>query len=245
MKILITGIGDAYTARHFGSSALIEAPEGYVLLDCPDPIHRVLREATTATGWDIDYRSINDIILTHLHGDHSNGLEMFGFRRLYMDDSNPAIKPRLHATQPVIDRLWEKLAPSMDGAHYGTLRTLDDFFDVRLIDPEHETTIAGMSVRCRFTGHPISTIGLMINDGKNTLGWSSDTPYEQAHIDWLRDADVIVHESNLGLAHTPIEDLNALPDELRAKMRLIHLPDDFDPQTTDMIPLHQGELLTF
>ena len=245
MKILITGIGDAYTARHFGTSALIEAPEGYILLDCPEPIHRVLREATEAANWNVDYRSINDIILTHLHGDHSNGLEMLGFRRLFMDDSNPAVKPRLHTTQPVADRLWEKLAPSMDGANYGTLRTLDDFYDLRIIDPDHEATIAGLSVHCRYTGHPISTIGLLFSNGTNTFGWSSDTPYEQKHIVWLNQADVIVHESNLGMAHTPIEDLNALPDELRAKIRLIHLPDDFDPGTTDMVPLRQGEVLTF
>ena len=44
MRLLITGIGDAFTARSFGTSAVIAAPGGQVMIDCPDPVHRVLRE---------------------------------------------------------------------------------------------------------------------------------------------------------------------------------------------------------
>ncbi len=81
MRVLILGVGDAFTRRYFGSSALIEAPGGYVLLDCPDAIHRCLHEATSRAGWSADASSIDDILLTHLHGDHCNGLESFGFAR--------------------------------------------------------------------------------------------------------------------------------------------------------------------
>ena len=44
MRALILGVGDAFTGRHFGSSALLEGPSGYVLLDCPDLVHRAIRE---------------------------------------------------------------------------------------------------------------------------------------------------------------------------------------------------------
>ena len=54
-----------------------------------------------------------------------------------------------------------------------------------------------------------------------------------------------MHESGPAPSHTPIEDLNALPDELRAKMRLIHLADDFDVSSTDIKPLHEGEVIEF
>lgn len=47
MRVFILGIGDAFTRLHFGSSALIEGPHGWVLLDCPDPIHRAIHEATS------------------------------------------------------------------------------------------------------------------------------------------------------------------------------------------------------
>ena len=245
MRVLITGIGDAFTTRSFGASALIEAPRGRVLLDCPELIHRMLHEATAAAGWRADVRTIDHIIITHLHGDHCNGLEMFGFLRRHLRGVDPTLPlPNVYATQPVLDRLWEKLAPSMDSPRDGAPSTMQDYFQTHQIAPELESQIAGLTVRCRFTGHPIPTVGLLISDGKSTLGWSGDTPFEQAHIDWLSRADLIVHESGHGPAHTAITSLNGLPDALRAKMRLIHLPDDFDLSLTDIQPLKQGEVLT-
>ena len=246
MRVIILGVGDAFTSRSFGSSALILGPHGPVLLDCPDPIHRVIRSACEPHALDIDALKIHDIILTHLHGDHSNGLESFGFHRRFATKliAPAPPKPRLHLTDAARSRLWEKLAPAMDGPVGGDRpSTLDDYYDLHAIAPETTASVAGLTVQCRFTGHPIPTVGLKISDGSSTLGWSGDTPFEQAHIDWLSDADLIVHESNLGGAHTPIDQLNALPDDLRAKMRLIHLPDDFDHACTDIRPLAEGELI--
>jgi ribonuclease BN (tRNA processing enzyme) len=245
MDVLITGIGDAFTRRSFGSSALVRADDGYVQIDCPDPYHHVLADATATAGWDVDALGIHDIILTHLHGDHSNGLETFGFsRRIAALHGDTSPRPRLHCTQSVADRLWEKLGPAMY-APIGTdaPSTLEDFFDVRIISPDEPTTIAGLIVHCRPTGHPIPTVGLQLGDHLGTLGWSGDTPFEQAHVDWLNAADVIVHESSPGPVHTAIEKLNALPDDVRRKIRLIHLPDDFNISLTDMVPLAQGEVL--
>jgi len=251
MRVLITGVGDAFTSRHFGSSALIEGPEGFVMIDCPDLVHRALREATSAADWNVGANEIDDIILTHLHGDHCNGLESFGFlRRLRRLHDDRLDRPRIHTAAPVADRLWERLAPAMDGAFDGGApSTLESYFDVRRMEPagaaggDDGATIAGLGVRCRFTEHPVPTIGLLIEHGGRVLGWSGDTAYEPAHIEWLRGADVIVHEANEGPAHTRIEALNALPDDLRARMRLIHLPDDFDPSCTDIRPLGEGEVL--
>ena len=78
MRVLILGVGDAFTRSHFNTSALIQAPQGYVLLDCPALIHRVLRESTGPAGWNVQLDDIQDIIITHLHGDHTGGNEAFG-----------------------------------------------------------------------------------------------------------------------------------------------------------------------
>jgi ribonuclease BN (tRNA processing enzyme) len=245
MQVLITGVGDAFTSRYFGSSAIIRGPDGLVLLDCPDLIHRAIRVATETASWDVDASAIDDIILTHLHGDHCNGLESFGFRRRMERVHDPAaVIPRLHTTAPVAARLWERLAPAMDTAMENRpVSTLADFYDVREIGPEAAAEVCGLTVRCRFTIHPVPTIGLLVSDGRTTLGWSGDTAFEPAHVDWLSEADLIVHETNEGAVHTPIERLNALPDALRARMRLIHATDHFDPACTDIVPLREGEVL--
>lgn len=247
MRILINGVGDAFTRQHFGSSGLVQGPEGYVLIDCPDPIHRVLHESTSRAGWKVDVNGIDDILLTHLHGDHSNGLEMFGFYRRIKRMENPAIaRPRLHASQPVAQRLWEKLAPSMDAPMpFGSVGVskLEEYFDVHVLEPDRPAHIAGLTVECRFTKHGVPTIGILLCEGRKCFGWSGDTPFEQAHIDWLNQADLFVHESNKGPSHTPIESLNALPASVRRKIRLIHLVDDFDHSQTDMTVLRQGDVL--
>ncbi len=244
MRVLILGVGDAFTTRSFGTSALLEAPNGYLLIDCPDPIHRVLTEAASGSGWPISAENIDNIVITHLHGDHCNGIESFGFARYYLHPDAP--KPMVHTNRPSAARLWERLAPAMDGATTNNPpRTIDDFFQLRVIEPDTPSEIAGLRVECRFTGHPIPTTSLRISDGDRTLGWSSDTPFDQGLIDWLAPADLIIHESNNGVAHTPIEKLNTLPSELQDKMRLIHLPDDFDKSSTALTALVQGEVLEF
>lgn len=244
MRVLITGVGDAFTRRHFGSSALIDAPGGWVMIDCPDLIHRAVDQAAARAGWCVSALDVRDFILTHLHGDHSNGLESIGFAHFILRQhghENP--RPRLHTNEHAATRVWEKLAPAMDGSWVNSPRSLDDFFELHTLSPERAAHIAGLTVRCRFTKHPVPTTGLLISDGGHTLGWSSDTPYDAAHLDWFDEADVIVHECNLGAAHTPIERLNELPQRTRAKLRLIHLPDDFDATSTDIVILREGEVL--
>jgi len=269
VRIVILGVGDAFTARHFGASALIETSSGAhgpsssrgdggrggkagrggrVLLDCPDPIHRVLRESTKGA---VRVDDIDDIVLTHIHGDHCNGLESFGFWRWMKrqtDAGSPV--PRIWTSPWTAERLWRKLSPAMSGEGRRSgeagppTRDLSTFFDVRTLAPGGLTVqVQGLTIEARWTTHPIPTMGLLLSEGGRTLGWAGDTAFERAHIDWLSKADVIVHEANTGPAHTPIEDLNALPDELREKMRLIHLPDDFDPSRTDIAILREGDVL--
>lgn len=251
MRALILGTGDAFSRTRFGSSAVLEgAPEpsgrrSLILLDCPDSIHRAIDHASARSGWNFAADDIDDIILTHLHGDHCNGLESFAFWRLMLRaQGKRSALPRLHTTQPVADRLWQRLAPAMD-ALIGLDRPvrLDDYFDLRILSTEQPAAIAGLSIRCRFTTHHIPTIGVLASDGRWTLGWSGDTRWEPAHVEWLDQADVIVHETSPPPAHTPIEHLNGLPDRLRGKMRLIHMPDSFDPACTDIRPLAEGEVL--
>lgn len=248
MRALVLGIGDAFTAKSYGTSAVIEGPEGRLLLDCPDLIHRALREASEISGWDVDCRSFDDIAITHLHGDHSNGLETLGFKRLvYRLRKEHMVKPRIHTHLEAAGRLWEKLAPAMDAPFEkpGVNSTLDDYFDIRPFQIGDTFTACGLTIQSRTTIHPVPTVGLKISDGTSTLGWSGDTAYDPEHIEWLSDADLIVHETNLGPAHTNVNMLNALPDDLRKKMRLTHISDEFDPASSDIPVLREGEVLEF
>jgi ribonuclease BN (tRNA processing enzyme) len=244
MRLIVTGIGDAFSALSYGSSGLVEASAGLVAIDCPGAPLAMYRAAAERTGIPIDVQRIDDILLTHLHGDHSNGLETIGFARRYRSD-HPS-RPRLYALPEVLDRVWEKLAPAMDGTTKGNggISTLADYFEPCPMTPGTEYEVAGMSVSCRRSRHSVPTAGLLLRDGSASLGWSGDCEFEQAHVEWLSRADCIVHECGGHFKHTTWAELDTLPEQIKAKIRLIHLPDGVDVPDGPMRPLQQGEVLS-
>ncbi len=213
-----------------------------MLIDCPDPIHRVLREAHEASGVGaLEVPAILDVIITHLHGDHVNGLEAFAFTHWLLRRREPSRpRPRLHAAAPVMDRLWPRLAPAMD---QGGTASLEDYFEPRPLVPGTSSDIAGMRVECRITTHMIPTFGLRLRAGDASVGWSSDTGFEQAHVDWLAECGVIVHETSPPPFHTALSDLLSQPERIRRKIRLIHAPDDFDASACPMPLLREGDIV--
>jgi ribonuclease BN (tRNA processing enzyme) len=241
MKIRVLGTGDAFTSRSFGSSVAVEGSGGRFLIDCPDLIHRALRDGT---GGAITAADIDDIVLTHLHGDHCNGLESFGFSKFVArrrGDSETT--PRLWTHPEAAARVWERLAPAMDAAVDGNKMTLADFFDVRTHAIGEAYEVRGVQIETRRTKHPVPATALRLTEGGRSLGWSCDTSFDLDLIEWLSGCDVIVHEVNHPPVHTSIEELNSLPEQIRSKMRLTHLADDFDPKSTEMRVLRDGEII--
>ena len=238
MEFVVLGTGDAFSATRHGSSAVVLAPGGHVLIDAPDAVLGAMRHASASSGVAIGPGTVDDILLTHLHGDHVNGLEAIGFWRWVEHRRSGRPLPRLHTPEQVADRLWERLAPAMD---QGGQSTLADYFDLRILPHIHATEVAGLQVRHRMTMHSVPCCGFMLSDGRRTLGWSGDTAFDPDHVRWLSTADLVVHETSESSIHTPIHALNALPAELRRRMRLVHMADDFDPACTDIRPLAEGE----
>ena len=234
LSFIALGIGDAFSALHYGACLAVEHRDDtgskWLLIDCPHPIRKMLREGgLTAEAPGLDVRDFEGMVLIHLHADHPSGLEGWGFFHHFALQ-----RPAVVLTHPQVARdLWSALAPSMSVLLSGPERVEQkfseaDFFDVRtFVD---ETTLGPFTVRCRTTWHHIPTIALTVSAGGLTLGYSADTAFDPALVDWLADADLIVHETNLGGAHTPYPQLAALPADLRAKMRLIAFPDGFDPE---------------
>ena len=72
------------------------------------------------------------------------------------------------------------------------------------------------------------------------LGYSADTAFDPELIEWLAEAELIIHETNFGV-HTPLAALVGLPAEQRARMRLIHYPDQLDPATAPIRCACEGD----
>lgn len=231
MKITALGTGDAFSADRYSSCLLVEDGDTRLLVDCPHPIRKILKESTKGR---VDVGDIDGLILTHLHADHASGVEGFAwFCRFALHR-----KARIHAHPAVLEHLWGQLAGSMgellhvdedNKPHHRTRLEPDDVFD-RVPLPA-TTTIGSFTVDSRLTIHHIPTTALRFTSSASgaakSFGYSADTAFDPTLIAWLMESDVVVHETNWG-AHTPYARLAALPLEQRQKMRLIHWPDEYE-----------------
>ena len=68
------------------------------------------------------------------------------------------------------------------------------------------------------------------------------TSRDQKAIDFVSSADCIFHEVG-DYPHTGLDELMGLDGEIRKKMYLVHHPDDYDTDSSDMKYLRQGQLI--
>ncbi|HET9683642.1 MAG TPA: ribonuclease Z [Gemmatimonadaceae bacterium] len=235
----VLGVGDAFSALHYTSSLLLEAAGMAILVDCPHPIRKMLREGTNGR---VDVQDVRGVVVTHLHADHASGLEGFAYYTHFMLGS----RTPLIAGPEVLAQAWEgHLAVGMsvlrdaEGPHS---KTFESFFDPCPAVPGVVVGFGPFAIEARPTHHHIPTYAFKIRAAGRTVGISGDTAFDEGLIEWLAPSDLIVHEANLGPAHTPYESLAALPSELRNRMRVTHLPDGFEPDGA-VQPLVQGQRL--
>jgi len=233
--------------------------EGFRLaIDCPDSYRRVLRQArdkqTDDTGKAnaaaLDLFAIDDVLITHVHGDHMNGLEGVAYFKHFAQKKQLA----LHTIAPVKNGLWEsRLVSSMGRLWNGqTFRDLafEDYFAWNELSLSSSTKVGPFTIKTRITKHHVPTSALLIEGegtgggtrGK-TLGISSDTAFDLELIEFLAPADLIVHETNYGPAHTAYSDLLTLDRDIKQKMRLIHYPDEFDIHSSEIAALVEGQIV--
>lgn len=244
------GVGNAFTARYYHSSILLIADCKLVLIDAPAPLRRIIHRTARISRIGLEATDIEHVILTHLHGDHCNGIEEFGFMKKYLD---AGIRPHLYLLPELEWPLWNnRLSAAMGGRDSDTqeFRGLGDFFVVHPVEPGRLTMMEhgpGLQLEFRRTHHSIPTAAMRITFGGVKLGYSADTPFDEELIEFLSPCDVIIHEATRNTAvnlHTPLAKLEGLPEEIRRKLRLIHLPDDLEQDETELELLREGELYT-
>lgn len=244
LRFLVLGVGDAFSALYYSACFAVQAENTWLLIDCPHPIRKMLREASLPAGLSLDIADIHGILLTHLHADHASGLEGYAFFSRYVLNGQRA---RVYAHPTVSEHLWRgHLSGSMEwSAKPGEephQRFLHDFIDLNDLSDTEAAEIGPFRVECRRNLHSIPATAFRIWAGSRCLGYSADTIYDTGLIGWLNAADVIIHEAGEGSVHTPYAQLAALPLAVRSKMRLIHYSDRFDRQASILEPLQQGRI---
>lgn len=235
------GAGDAFTRVFYNSSFLLVAKERVILVDCPSPLRRVLHEASRKSHLDIDVPDIGHIVLTHLHGDHCGGMEELGYYKHYVSRQE---RPHLYLLEELIQPLWENRLKAGMGGSAAAPRMLENFFQPHRWAEGQTFRLANTEPDLEFevfrTRHSVPCVGLRVRYGMYSIGYSGDGEFDPARIDFLKDCDLIVHECGETPNHTRLEDLKGLPKQLRDKMLLIHVPDDFRYFESDIPVASEG-----
>jgi ribonuclease BN (tRNA processing enzyme) len=239
-------VGEAFSASHYTSCLALGAGDDWMLIDCPHPVRTMLREGSVAAGISLDLDRIAGAAVSHLHADHCCGLEDFGYYNYFALGR----RARLLIHPAISPRVWNGLlAAGMeisqgDPAAPPVQRRLDDYFELIDLDETKAVSLGPFSIECRRTIHAVPTTAFRIKAAGRSLGFSADTAFDPTLIEWLSSCDLIVHEVTTNPAHsgthTPYEKLAGLFAELRARMRLTHLPDDFDASSSTIEVLRQG-----
>lgn len=244
LQFLPLGIGDFFSRHHYCSNFVVLAGGEPILVDCPSPFRKMLHEATTRAGIELNVEDVNRLVLTHLHGDHANGLEELAFYKRFFQNR----KPTVHTIPEVIDEIWEhRLKASMGvltdmDRNHAAPQQLSDYFDLQVCHEGAALPCGRATLQIRRTRHFLPCFGLKIAFAGLSLGYSSDTAFDPVHIDFLATSDIIIHETSAGSGHTPTDRLASLPEAIRRKMFLIHIPDEFDVASSPLPVLEEGRL---
>jgi ribonuclease BN (tRNA processing enzyme) len=242
-------VGEAFTSRYYTSSLALGVDNEWLLIDCPHPVRKMLREASITAGLSrtLDLDCVSAAAISHLHADHCCGLEDFGYYSFFALGR----RARLLMHPDASARLWDGLlAAGMEfvqtkpGAPPAR-KQLSDYFELIDLDSDNPVHCGPFSIECRRTIHGVPTFAFRITARGRVLGYSADTAYDPGLIEWLSAADLIVHEAtnlNHTGVHTPIEKLVALSPVLRSKLRLTHYPDDFAVDSSVIEPLREGRI---
>lgn len=242
LKLLALGVGDAFSGTYYSSCFVVGYGEHWLLVDCPHPIRKMLWEASKTAGLALDLDRVGAAVITHLHADHSSGIEPWLYFNHFVLGAR---KPLIIAHRDVAKNLWSGhlsagMGQTMDGDRVKT-HELGDFAELAQMTESVPYSWGPFTISCRKNKHPVPTTALRIEAGGRSIGYSSDTCFDLDLIDWLKQSDLIVHETNVGI-HTRISDLLSLDRSVRKRMRLIHYPDTFDTASSEIEALEQGKL---
>jgi ribonuclease BN (tRNA processing enzyme) len=244
-RFLVLGKGDYFSRLYYCTSFVVFADNFKLLVECTEPLNKMLYEASRKARLELNLDEINHVLVTHLHGDHSNGIEGYGFYKRFVQHR----KPTLYTISPALRDLWShKLQASMghtaDSDFGGRRRMrLEDYFSTKVLQMRRSHRIGPMRIEIHPTRHYLPCFGFRLFFRGKSLGYSSDTAFDPDLIRFLSPCDTILHETNYG-GHTPYSKLLELPQEVKRKMLLVHIPDDFDVRHSAIPVAQEGKLYT-
>jgi ribonuclease BN (tRNA processing enzyme) len=185
----------------------------------------------------LTYKDINAVYISHLHGDHSQGIEYLAFCTYF----DPTLKEKiqLFGNGDLLRRGWEDSWKGGLESIQGKLLSLDSYFDVNMIRPNGTFIWEGIEFTIVqsihiYNGYQIvPCYGLMawFPTIKKRIYFTADSQHAPAQImDFYKQADLIIHDCETtpfkSGVHANYQDLCSLPEDIKSKMILVHYADN-------------------
>lgn len=227
LKLTFLGTGSAFTVGegNYHSNILLEdlATNKKLLFDCGSDARLSCYEA----GYMVD--DIDAVYVSHVHADHTGGLEWLGFSKYFNPNDDIA---DLYISQDIMVSLWSSLAPGMSSLE-DREATLETYFNVHPINLNRRFVWQGHAFHLQYAKHVINNgvelpcYGLLLEVNGTSIYITSDTRnvYED-NPELYQRADVIFHDCETldfkSGVHANYTELVELPKKIRNKMWLYH-----------------------
>lgn len=228
------GTGSAFTVGHnnYHSNILISCDNSNLLVDCGSDIRFSLHEQ------NLDFNTIDEVYISHLHADHAGGLEWLGFNRKF---NSKLKKPILRVSYDLVKKLWNNVLSGGMSSLPHCKATLNSFFRTKIIAKDRQFTWKHLKFKLVKTVHYQNnnriapSYGLFIYCNKTKIFITTDTQFD---LDGLMkhylEADLIFQDCDVAKKHAAVHatytQLATLNPTIKAKMWLYHycgnnLPD--------------------
>ncbi len=183
----LTVLGGAAASPNPGqgcSSYLVESDGVRILLDCGSDTLSTLRSVT-------DFRSIEAILISHVHSDHTLDLVPYRYGLKYAP-GGPS-RPIPLWMPPGGGGFLHRLAAAF-GSSADEVQSFFDVFAVREYDPRQPAEIGPFAIRFQPTRHFIPCWAMRLDVDGTSLVYLADTGPDEALVDFSRDADLLICE---------------------------------------------------
>jgi ribonuclease BN (tRNA processing enzyme) len=226
IKLTFLGSGSAFTIGegNYHSNVLLEdiASGQTLLIDCGSDVRFSLFEL------GMGVKNIDSVYISHIHADHTGGLEWLGFSRYF----GPFKLSKLYLHERILVPLWETLRAGM--------ATLDDqpstlatFFDVHPIRDKGHFEWCGHRFRLEKNEHVVNNgenlpcYGLQFSVNEKTIYFTADSRFLYSEKKALfEQSTIIFHDCETAKfksgVHTHYTELLTMPEAIRNKVWLYH-----------------------
>lgn len=227
MKLVVLGSGTSVPHPERASAAFwLETETGSVLLDCSaDAPHRMAAEK-------LDWPNLDAVWISHLHLDHCGGLAPFLFGLKWAPQTQARTKPlKIYGCAGLA-----RLLKAIDDANNYRLFELPFAIEVKEVAKQTGfKLLRDLDAQTFATRHTRESLALRLNDGLQTIVYSSDTGYAEDLAEFARGADLFMLECSFHRDKPTAKHL-----ELAEAMRLAQIAEPHILLLTHLYPEWDG-----